>query len=150
MSRPLHCSLVAFPIPFIWPSRVRFVDTDASGRIHYTAMLRHFEAAEAEFLRALGFAYSVVDTSVIDYPRVHVECDYTAVVKDDDLLHIAVAVERVGNSSYTLGFGASAEGRPVAHGRITIVCMDKQTGRSRPLPETLSSTLKNRLAEGKR
>ena len=35
--------------------RVAFPDTDASGRIHFTAMLRYFESAEIEFLRALGF-----------------------------------------------------------------------------------------------
>lgn len=149
MNPPLHCSSVTLPVPFVWPSRVRFVDTDASSRIHYTAMLRHFEAAEVEFLRALGFAYSVVDTSEVDYPRVHVECDYTAVVKDDDLLHIAVKVERVGNSSYTLGFSAAIDEHPVAHGRITIVCIDKQTQRSRPLPETFASTLKQHLSKGK-
>ena len=35
---------------FRWPLRIQFVDTDASGRIHYTATLRHFETAEAEFM----------------------------------------------------------------------------------------------------
>ena len=39
---------------FIHRVRVAFVDTDASGRIHFTAMLRYFEAAEQEFLRSLG------------------------------------------------------------------------------------------------
>ena len=137
-------------IPFLWPSRVRFADTDASGRIHYTAMLRHFEAAEVEFLRALGFPYAPFETSDISYPRVHVECHYTSAVTDDDLLHITVTVERVGNSSFTLGFAAGIGERPVAHGRITIVCMDKQTQRSRPLPEAFASALKRRVPEGKR
>jgi acyl-CoA thioesterase FadM len=45
-------------MPFIWPSRVRFADTDASQRIHFTAMLRHFEAAEIEFLRSLGLLHN--------------------------------------------------------------------------------------------
>jgi len=136
-------------VPFVWPSRVRFVDTDASGRIHYTAMLRHFEAAEVEFLRVLGFPYTAVETSEISYPRVHVECHYTGAVTDDDLLHITVTVERVGHSSFTLGFAATVGERPVAHGRITIVCMDKHTQRSRPLPEMFASTLKQHLPEGK-
>ena len=34
--------------------RVAFPDTDASGRIHFTAMLRYFESAEIEFLRSFG------------------------------------------------------------------------------------------------
>ena len=32
--------------PFRFETRIRFIDTDASGRIHYTAMFRYFESAE--------------------------------------------------------------------------------------------------------
>jgi len=38
--------------PFVYQSRVRFGDTDASGRIFYVSLLNHFDAAEAE--RAAG------------------------------------------------------------------------------------------------
>ena len=41
-----------FTIVSAWPSRIRFVDTAASGRIHYTAIFRHFETAEFEFMRS--------------------------------------------------------------------------------------------------
>ncbi len=54
---------------FVHASRVRFVDTDASGRIHYTAMLRHFEAAESEFFQASGLRYEEVQNSGLGWPR---------------------------------------------------------------------------------
>src|SRR5208283_5037160 len=101
-------------MPFIWPSRVRFADTDASQRIHFTAMLRHFEAAEIEFLRSLGLLHNDANVSAVNFPRVHVECTYTSMVQYDDLLNIAVRVERVGNSSYKLAFEASVDERLVA------------------------------------
>src|SRR5258708_5169643 len=129
--------------PFVWPSRLRFVDTDASGRIHYTAMLRHFEAAEIEFLRLLGIHYTDTHTTGIGFPRVHVDCDYTGPVQHDDMLDITVRVGRVGNSSYTLAFDAAVDGQHVAHGRITIVCIDAATQRPRPLPEELASALRS-------
>jgi YbgC/YbaW family acyl-CoA thioester hydrolase len=136
-------------MPFVWPSRVRFVDTDASGRIHFTAMLRHFEAAEIEFLRSLGLLYKDAAASAVNFPRVQVECTYVAMVKYDDPLEIAVWVERVGNASYKLAFEASVEERLVARGFVTAVCVDVNTGRSRALPPELAEALtRSQKADG--
>src|SRR3989442_14876318 len=130
--------------PFVWESRIRFVDTDASGRIHYTALLRHFEAAEFEFLRSIGCSYISFGAEEGGFPRVHVECDYLAALRCDDLISIAVIVERLGNSSFTLAFAASLEGRAVARGKIVIVCIDLKTQRPKPLPARLAEALRSR------
>jgi len=119
---------------FVWSSRVRFVDTDASGRIHYTAMLKHFEYAEQEFFRSLGFRYTEPHALGYGFPRVHVECDFTSFVAYDDLMAIRVIVERVGRTSFTLAFDVTVEGRHVARGKIVIVCVDTATRQSRPFP----------------
>jgi len=131
-------------MPFIWPVRVRFVDTDASGRIHFTAMLRHFEAAEIEFMRSLGLPQR---EAAVSLPRVHVECTYTAMVRYDDLLEISVRVEKIGNASYKLGFEARVGDNLVARGFVTAVCVDVNTGRSRALPAILAEALKRAQAE---
>ncbi len=102
--------------PFIWPSRVRFGDTDASGRIFYVSLLRHFDAAEAEFLRSLGCGYREIQTAMTAFPRVRVECDYISALVYDDLMQIAVTVDRVGRASFTLAFAVSVEGREAARG----------------------------------
>lgn len=129
-------------MPFVYSTRVRFVDTDASGRIHYTAMLRHFEAAEQDFLRSIGAFYKTGYLAGMGFPRVHAECDYTGPVAFDDPLEIEVRVDRVGNSSYTLGFAARVDGHPVAHGRLTIVCIDLGTERPRSIPLELAGKLR--------
>ena len=118
--------------PFNWPVRVRFVDTDASGRIHYTAMLRFFEAAEFEFLRHIGITYD--DMPDCGFPRVHVECDYKSIARHEDLLTITVAVEQVGNSSFTYEFHATCGEREIAQGKITVVCLAAETMKARALP----------------
>jgi YbgC/YbaW family acyl-CoA thioester hydrolase len=131
------------PDPFSWNSRIRFVDTDASGRIHYSALFRHLEIAEDEFLRSLGFPYFDRRAGSLAFPRVHVEAQFTAGLVYDDEIRIEVTVERVGDSSYTLYFlvyrGESETA--VARGRITAVCMDKRTQKSTALPEDLSDAL---------
>jgi 4-hydroxybenzoyl-CoA thioesterase/acyl-CoA thioester hydrolase len=125
--------------PFIWESRIRFVDTDASGRIHYSALFRHFEAAEFEFLRSIGCPYGSLEGG---YPRVHVECDYLAALRSDDLISTAVTVDRVGGTSFTLAYHVSLNGRPAANGKITVVCIDPKTQRPRALPGNLSEALR--------
>ena len=129
--------------PFVWESRIRFVDTDASGRIHYTALFRHFEAAEFEFLRSIGCSYTTLEGG---YPRVHVECDYLAALRCDDVISTAVTVDRVGGTSFTLAFSVSAEGRSAAQGKITVVCIDRTTQRPRLLPDHLSECLRQTQA----
>ena len=119
--------------------RVAFPDTDASGRIHFTAMLRYFESAEIEFLRALGYRYR--DAPDVGFPRVRVECEYRTAVGFDDELDIAVSVKRVGTSSYTLEFAALKEGAVVANGSIVVVCVGRP-GRAQALPEALKEALR--------
>src|ERR1700731_2286365 len=99
---------------FIGESRIRFVDTDASGRIHYTALLRHFEAAEFEFLRTIGTPYTSFVDEGVGFPRVHVEADYLSALRCDDLISTAVTVDRIGGTSFTLAFSVSTQGRAAA------------------------------------
>lgn len=127
--------------PFIYQSRVHFSDTDASGRIHYIALLHHMDHAEAEFLRSRGAGYGSIEGREIGYPRVHVECDYTGPLVFDDLMDIAVTVDRIGGASFTLAFDVSVEGRSAAHGKVTIVSIDRTTEKACPLPEKVRAAL---------
>jgi acyl-CoA thioester hydrolase len=133
--------------PFIFRSRIRFVDTDASRRIHYTAMLRHFEAAEHEFLSHIGFPYSQISSREVGFPRVHVEVDFQSATTYNDLLEIEVWVARIGGSSFTFAFRACVEGRQAASGRIVVAAMSPATKKSCPVPATLAESLRPYLRE---
>lgn len=130
---------------FVWQSRIRFVDTDASRRIHYTAILRHFEAAEHEFLLHIGFGYSQITTRDVGYPRVHVEVDFQSAIHYNDLVDIEVSVGRVGGSSFTFLFNATVEGRQGASGKIVVVAMNPATKKSCAVPADLAAALKEHL-----
>lgn len=127
--------------PFVWKSRIRFADTDASRRIHYTALFRHFEIAEDEFFRHIGYPYSSREAGV-SYPRVHVEADYLRALRYDDEVEVAVAVDRAGRTSYTLAFSVRKDGAEAARGKITAVCMNLETQRAREMPEDLAAALR--------
>ncbi len=127
--------------PFIYESRVRFHDTDASGRIHYIALLYHFDEAEAEFLRSRGVGYTMIQVENVGFPRVHVECDYTGALVYDDLMQIAVTVDRVGGASFTLAFDATVNGQHKGRGKVTICAIDRRTQKPIPLPEKVREGL---------
>lgn len=131
--------------------RVPFVDVDSSMRIHFTAMFRYMELAEHELMRAVGLPYA---TSLRDLamPRVHLSCDFIGAIEFDDQLDVEARVEKVGTTSWTVGFTARKvrgpaerpiEGEPpvVARGRMVIVTMDPATQRATPLPDVLRRAL---------
>jgi YbgC/YbaW family acyl-CoA thioester hydrolase len=123
---------------FRWPVRILFIDTDASGRIHYTALLRYFEAAEIELFRAAGAA---VERCEVAFPRVHVECDYRAAIYFDDELTIELSIGNMGRSSIELLYRAMKKGVVAASGKIVIAAMNPQTGQSTEIPPSLREKL---------
>lgn len=116
---------------FRWDARILFIDTDASGRIHYTAMFRYFEAAEIEFFRSIGVLH---EHAGIAFPRVHVECDYRSAIVYDDLLEIEVSVGRIGTTSVQLKFRLLKDGVEAASGNVVIASLDRQTQRATAIP----------------
>jgi acyl-CoA thioester hydrolase len=134
------------PAAFMWRLRVRFSDTDSTGRIHYSAMFRFMEAAEDEFLRSLGLPYSAVEKAKgVSFPRVHVEAQFVAPLRYDDVVDMEVTVERVGETAFTLYFDASKDGKPVARGRVTAVCVSVETDRPVLLPGELADGLRRAM-----
>jgi acyl-CoA thioester hydrolase len=107
-------------------SRVAWVDTDASGRIHFTAAFRWAEAAETALRRSLGLLEDWAH-----YPRRAVECEYLAVLRFEDELEIEIVVEAVGTSSVTYGWEIRRDGDACIRGRHTVVHVDAD---DRPAP----------------
>jgi YbgC/YbaW family acyl-CoA thioester hydrolase len=142
--------------------RVAFGDVDGSQRIHFTAMFRYFEVAEHALMRALGLPYATT-LREHKFPRAHLECDFRGPVGYDDQIDVEARVERVGATSWTIGFtarrtpveapaddmsaddapahSADATGAVVADGKMVIVALDAATERPIPLPAALRAAL---------
>jgi YbgC/YbaW family acyl-CoA thioester hydrolase len=123
---------------FRWPIRILFIDTDASGRIHYTALLRYFEAAEIELFRAAG---AQEDLAEVAFPRVHIECDYRAAIYFDDELIIELSIGNMGRTSIELLYRAMKKGVVAANGKIVIAAMNPKTNQSTEIPPGLREKL---------
>jgi YbgC/YbaW family acyl-CoA thioester hydrolase len=103
--------------------RVEFGDTDMAGIMHFANFFRFMESAETDFLHTLGLSVSWRDNGVKwGFPRVSVACEFSKPARFEDLLTIAVTVEKVGAKSVTYRFDFSNQrGEAIAVGRITTV-----------------------------
>ena len=118
--------------------RVRWVDTDKSGRIHFSAAFRYFEVAEFELLRALGVAHGTLGE--VGFPRVHVSATYKKALTVEDLIEVRVRPSRVGTSSVTYRHEVFHQGELAIEGEVTAVAVGPD-GKSRPLPDALRRAL---------
>jgi acyl-CoA thioester hydrolase len=117
------------PVPFRVQRRVEFSDTDMAGIIHFSNYFRYMEFAEVEFLRARGLSVAMTwNEEHYGFPRVAASCDFLRPVRFEDVLDIAVEVERVGRKSVTYSFTFTHQGASVAKGRISAVCCRMQPG----------------------
>lgn len=109
--------------PFSITRRVEFGDTDMAGIMHFSNFFRFMEVAESDFLRVRGLSVSWLEGTVKwGFPRVSVACDYQKPAVFQDVLTIAVTLEKLGKKSVTYRFDFTNQcGEPLASGRMTSV-----------------------------
>lgn len=130
--------------PFVIDEYVRWSDVDYAGIIFYGAYVRFFEIAETELFREAGLPYGeVFDRFDMWLPRAHLDCDFKYPARLDDRLRVAAYFTRFGNSSIGLAFDVvvARANRLAAAGHEVLVCTDRKTLKSRPLPDELRKML---------
>jgi len=115
--------------------RVAWVDTDAGGRIHFTAAFRWAEAAETALGRSLGLLQEWGDL-----PRRAVEAEYLQVLRFEDEIEVELRPERVGRTSVTYAWEIRREGQVCVRGRHTAVHVGGD-GKPTPLPDRMREAL---------
>ena len=123
------------PVEYTESRRVAWVDTDAGGRIHFTAVFRYAEAAETALRRELDLT-----DDWPDYPRRRVEADYLSVLRFEDEIDVRIRAERLGTTSITWAWEIDRHGERCVEGRHTVVHVDAN-GRPAPLPDAVRSAL---------
>jgi len=121
---------------------VEWVDTDAAGHQHNSAIMRWVEAAEAQLMRELG---------LVEYfplaPRVQQVINFRDKLWFGQQVTATVWVERVGNASLTLGFDVfghpceRSAGGAAADGTLTTVHVPADGTASAPWPAPIRAVL---------
>lgn len=125
-----------------WASRIEWMDTDAAGHHHNTAITRCVESAEAALMRERGLSGYFGAA-----PRVRHEVDYEARIYFGQEVTTSLVVKRIGTSSLTFAYevwAESFEGRPrerAARGSFVTVHLPPGAENAQPWPESWVAAL---------
>jgi YbgC/YbaW family acyl-CoA thioester hydrolase len=97
-----------------------------AGIVHFSNFFRYMEAAEQAFLRARGLSVAMNwEGEHVGLPRVAASCDFLRPVHFEDVLDIAVNLQKIGRTSITYVFEFFKGQEMVARGQITCVCCQR-------------------------
>jgi acyl-CoA thioester hydrolase len=133
---------------FYTPIQVRFSDTDMLGHINNVSYFSYYEHGRLAYFQELGLTSDLLNAE----PEVqgvvvtaNLECQYLKQIHFGKEVHLGVRVSRIGNSSLEFQYALTLpeENQIAAIGRGTIVYIDMQTGKSKPLPETVKELIRS-------
>lgn len=122
---------------FVWPVRVYWEDTDASGVVYHANYLRWLERARTEWLRARGLDQESMRTKLgIAFTLASVEIRYIKPARLDDALEVHTEVSEIKRASF--GFRQRvlrpSTGEVLTEASVRAACVDAATFRPVPLP----------------
>lgn len=83
-------------LPFI--RKANYYETDQMGIIHHSNYIRWFEEARVDFMEQVGFGYDKAAQLGIDFALISLSCDYKAMVRFGDTVHIKARISELRNS----------------------------------------------------
>jgi len=102
--------------------RVRWVDTDIAGVMHFTNYFRYFEACEEEFYRSLGLDLNFLrEEHGVLLPRVEASCQYKVACRFNDEIEVALSVKEVESKTVTYEFWILNEEEKAAEGTVKCI-----------------------------
>ncbi|WP_029461906.1 YbgC/FadM family acyl-CoA thioesterase [Serpentinimonas barnesii] len=122
--------------------RVRWSEVDMQKIVFNAHYLAYFDLGVSEYWRTLGLPYE--DAMAQLGGELYLKkttLEFNASARMDDQLDVALACQRLGNSSMTLRAAVLRAEQPLAVGELVYVFADPATQRPRPLPQALRALI---------
>lgn len=131
------------------PITPRYAEVDQQGVVFNGHYLTWFDEACTGFLDHLDVTYPGLIASGYDIQVVHSEIDFTGPVRWRDAVRVEVNCERIGSTSFTLGFNVlrgkdgepAAEHQSAVRGHNVYVVVSTEDWAKRPIPPLLREAL---------
>jgi acyl-CoA thioester hydrolase len=127
--------------PFTHPVDVRYLEADQQGVVFNMWYLAYFDDAMTAFLAAQGLPYQVMMDAGYDLQLVHTDVDWNGPLRFGDRAAVAVAVTRVGATSFTLRFDVLKGSEAVATGSTVYVVVATDGSGKRRIPSIILNAL---------
>ncbi len=123
--------------------QVSYGDCDTVGIVYFATYFPWMERAYSTWLWSRGLrSGSLLEDEGFLTVGVHAECHFRAMVRLFDELTVQPRLQRIGRSSYVVGYDVvrAADSVVVAEGTMTFVCRDADGG-ALPVPTVLRDVL---------
>lgn len=122
---------------------IRLHHTDAAGLLFFAEQFNLAHDAYESFMESIGYAFApFLRASQYLLPIVHAEAEYGAALSTGDKIAIQVTAERIGDTSFTLGYLFLRNGsEPVGSVKTVHVLIDKRSGQAITLLPDLRAKL---------
>ena len=130
--RPRKAAAQLADYPHRVTDNIRFGDLDPQGHVNQAVFLTYFESGRVAMFRTEDLGIGVPG---LTYVLVRIEVDYIRELLWPGSIDIGTAVAEFGRSSFKVVQGIFRDGICAATGKATLVCMDKATRKSTPLPQ---------------
>jgi acyl-CoA thioester hydrolase len=123
--------------PHLFPVRVYWEDTDASGIVYHASYLRFAERARTELLRAAGFEqWNLLAETGIAFAVRRCEIDFRRSARLDDQLEIDTRVTAIGGASLDMSQAIRRNGDDIVTLLLKLACITRD-GRAARMPSDL-------------
>ncbi len=128
---------------FSVPIKPRYSETDMSGHVNNISYFIYFEQGRIDYLEHLGLAETLFDQDSMAVVA-DLECKFLMQTYIHDRLRLYVRTAKVGRSSLDIEYALveEASGALKAAARGAMVHIDRQSGKSRPLPEIVQEKIR--------
>jgi acyl-CoA thioester hydrolase len=119
------------------PIRVYYDDTDAGGIVYHANYLVFAERGRTEYLRAVGFDHhAVMERFKLLLVIRHIDIEYRAPARLDDVLELKTSVESCGRTSVMMRQVFTRDSKLIAEMKVTVVGISPD-GKPHALPAEL-------------
>jgi len=128
-------------MPFQHTVRVQFFEVDLQGVVFNMWYLAWFDTAMSLFMASLGFPYDESMRDGWDVQLVHTELDWRGGARFGDEVVIEVDTDRIGTTSFTLGYRVLRAGDVLVTAKTVYVVVGIDGSGKRPVPDDLRKAL---------
>lgn len=125
-------------VPFVWPVRVYYEDTDGGGVVYHANYLKFMERARTEWLRSLGFEQTELkaDFGVIFVVR-ELGLRFRQPARFNDALSVISRLNKIGHCLLEFEQIIQRDSVLLTTAKVEVVCVDAQHFKPIALPEIM-------------
>ena len=129
-------------LPFSWPTRIYWEDTDAGGVVYHARYVAFMERARTEWMRAMGYGQETMrngDGQVFVVRAMTL--DFLKPAKLDDALQTTVELLQCRRASLVIRQAVLRDGQPLVTAQVRLAAVGARDFRPQAMHDTLYATL---------